>query len=225
MILVAPSETRSGVIEALDKLGMYPMIDDLTEKHGADYIFPGHGSRICVQRKTVADLIASLADTGRLQREVRLLVEETVGLMIVEGSIEGLSELAAGGRDWDKRSIRNLMRSISDSAVPIERTTDAQDTAERLVELWHYYGKEQHRTLLTRPGMPRPQRSGDPKRDSLLWVLQGLTGVGPDHAEAIVQKYPAPLAWTITVDELAAVERLGPTSAEKIYAVLEASNV
>ena len=220
MILVAPTEPPE-MYEALERRGLVPLRDSLPEQLGADYVVEGQIGFVCVQRKAMPDLVASAGD-GRLQRETSLLRDQAAGLLLIEGWVESAVIAMQHGGGWDHLAIRSLILSVAcqEGLIPLQ-SRDMQDSANWLEAVNRWATKPAHRTLLTRPRPPRSARKGDAERDQQEWLLQGFPGIGPGLAAAIVDCFGCvPLAWTCTVEQLAGVPRMGPTTAKKAHDAL-----
>ncbi len=78
-----------------------------------------------------------------------------------------------------------------------------------VVEEWHK--KDKHSTLRTR-SRPKARSWGVTKDMERIHFLQGLPGIGPDTAEAIVKQFGGlPLRWSTTREGMKKVAGVGPT--------------
>lgn len=195
----------------------------LPERYGADVLASTPRGLIGWQRKTISDLISSISD-GRLAEGLPKLKSLPFSVLILEGELvfttDGNLTLPYGSR-WTKQSIRNLLRSLwFEHGVYIERTTSLHDTADAVKELSEWMNKEVHRSLLVRPKVKNEwgvQDRGVFGRH----FLQGLTGIGPDRADAILFAFGCiPMSWTCTEEELAAVPSIGKLTSKKLWNVL-----
>jgi len=177
---------------------------------------------VAVQRKTAADLLASMED-GRLPREVLLLRYEPVSILIVEGWPDFTSDGKHLERpSWDKAAFRNLQRSVRQTGVYVERTEDLADTGAALIEIQHHEQKPAHMSLLTRPKQIKTDSFGrNQAEDRAAWVLQGFPKIGPVLAGRIVHRFEGlPLKWTCSLEELCEVEGMGKGNASELLGSL-----
>lgn len=195
----------------------------LPEKYGADVLASTPKGLIGWQRKTVTDLIASISD-GRLAEGLPKLKSIPFSVLILEGELtftaEGSLILPYGSR-WTKLNLRNLLRSLwFEHGIYIERTTSLEDTADAVRELGEWMNKEVHRSLLVRPKMKNEWGVRD---KSVLGrhFLQGLPGIGPDRADAILTAFGRiPMTWSCTGEELTAVPGIGKLTSQRLWKVL-----
>jgi len=225
MILVSPTEPRTLLtmlqLAATERVRTHT----LPEQLGADFLLGCRRRLVAVQRKSFpGDLVSSVQD-GRLPLEVQLLQQVPVRYLLLEGSptytAEGLL-MGVRGRDWTRSALRNLLRSVASWGVVIEWTYDQADTAATLVELAAYWRKPRHSAMLHRAKVSRKTTWGIATAESAaLFFLQGLPGVGPTLAQALLNHFGGvPMEWTCALEDLESVEGIGAKRAASIYALL-----
>ena len=74
--------------------------------------------------------------------------------------------------------------------------------------------------LSRRSGPTSPWGRADNK-DWLYHLVQGVEGIGPVHAKAIVDKYGCPFRWNVTELDLMELDGVGVGKAEKWIRALE----
>jgi len=221
VILISPTEPKP-ILQLITDLGHEAIVSTEPETRGADYLMSGQLGFVAVQRKEHSDLLSSVED-GRLQREVSLLRYEPVPILIVEGWPEFTSDGQHLERpSWTKAGFRDLLRSVKDEGVQVERTDDLADTAAALVEIQERWRKPVHISLLTRPKRIKTDSFGRRQADDrAAWVLQGFPGIGPVLARRIVAKFGGlPLSWTCSLEELCEVEGMGKKTASDLLEFL-----
>lgn len=202
---VAPTEP-----EALRTLGTS---SSLPEEYGADVLFIAQDKRLVgVQRKELNDLISSVHD-GRLAREASKMGRLQLAVLVVEGEVAWTRDgvMMDQYRRWSRSQHRRLLYTIRSKGIWVVETTSLTETVNAIEDLKAWAEKAEHLSLVRRPAAPSPW--GKPgTRDWQLWVLQGLPGVGPGLAEAIITHFEGqmPVGWIVTEDELAKVPGLGP---------------
>jgi ERCC4-type nuclease len=206
-VLVSPAEPA-----ALRRLGSS---SPLPESLGGDFV-PEAAALLCVvQRKTVDDLIASVAD-GRLARELALLPAADLPVLLVEGLRWAAGPVQRWVRQdpaWTRERLWGLRWSVIRAGVCWLESADEAETAEALTHLEGWLRKGSHR------GLGRP---GPGKGPLHVHLMEGFPGVGPDRARAIVRHFGrAPLRLDCTEAELRAVEGVGRGTARAIAAALE----
>jgi len=218
MILVAPTEPKP-ILQLLSDLDCQAIVSSEPEKRGADYLLSGQLGIVAIQRKESGDLLASIED-GRLQREVSLLRDEPVPILIVEGWPNFTSDGQHLDKPtWDKAGFRNLLRSVGREGIQVERTNDLADTAAALLELQSYWQKPAHLSLLTRPKRIKTDSFGRTSaEDRAAWVLEGFEKIGPVLARRIVHTFKGlPLSWSCSLEELCEVEGMGKMTATALF--------
>ena len=222
MILVSPAEPKPLIALLAGKTEERVRTSSLPERYGADFYFHGHAGRtVAIQRKRFPDDFIASADDGRLQREVPLLLQCDIPILVVEGEAEYTTEgeLLEQTR-WSRSALRNLQRSVSFTGIHVEGTQDMEDTATAIVEIAAYTRKAEHLSLLHRPKMVGSDLWGrKTRRHELEFFLQGIALVGPKLAAAILDDFEdeLPLALTCTLERLRQVPGMGPTRAKKFW--------
>ena len=182
MILVAPTEPPE-----LRALGMTAL---LPEEYGADYLFPANDGLVAVQRKTMADLLASLQD-GRLARELPLLHGVEYPLLLVEGrpvwTDAGL--LLSHNAQFRREGWYGLCLSVQFAHnIAVVTTDDIADTIAWFKHAPSWFERPDHRGLLIRP-RPTDNFGNMAPKDFAVHLLQSFPGIGPKIAEAIYNHF------------------------------------
>ena len=216
-LIIAPTEPAS--FKAIgDVVSMAP------ERMGVDAMWSTENwGMVGVQRKEYKDLIASVAD-GRLAREVAQMQRLGLAVLIVEGrmrwSTDGL--LMDPYLRWSKSSHRGLIRSVQSKGIWVETSENTADTIDAVQDLIRWTAKPRHNSLDRRPG-PTGDWGRASERDFASHLLQGIDGVGPVLAEAVLDRFNGvPWQWTCGYDDLLAVPGMGPKTAEKMWHALGA---
>ena len=220
MILCSPTEPAS--LRAIGKVSRIP------ESWGADVVVPG-ARLVAIQRKTVDDLIDSLAD-GRLEREWALLRKAGCGTLLIEGRPTWTQE---GYLEMSRRrfTMRQWWGVIWSSALvhglQVIHTGSLRETVGCVDFLHTWLQKRDHRGLFTRPTANTTSEWGKATdRDWARHILQSFPGVGPTLADAIYDHFGhAPLAWSVGKDELAQVDGIGPLRLAGMWGALDRGQV
>jgi ERCC4-type nuclease len=208
-MLVSPAEPPQ-----LRELGP---VSPLPEKHGADFLLEVPRHLVAVQRKTVPDLVASDAD-GRLGREIPLLQQADVGVLLIEGHPRWTADgqLLVRARGWTRERWWGLQAAAVwvHGLVWVE-VSDQAHTAAWLRHAESWLSRERHRGLTARPAWAGVESFGE-------YLLQSFPGIGPAVARAIVAHFGgAPLRLTCEEADLATVPGVGPVRARTIAGALE----
>jgi ERCC4-type nuclease len=212
MILVSPTEPP--LLRSIGRTSSLP------EERGADYLLPSAaGSLVAVQRKTVDDLVSSVAD-GRLEREVVLLRRQMSILLL-----EGLPDWTSNGtllsrRRWTKAQHYGLLLSLQlEFGIPVLSTPSITDTADLIHCLESWLRKPVHLSLLRRPTANQSSEWGTATdRDWGRHLLQSFPGVGVVLADAILDTFGrVPLAWTCSYPEFLTVPGIGERRARALW--------
>ena len=213
-MLVSPAERP---VEFWSRLGP---TSSIPEEFGADFltVSPCYG-RVGVQRKEIADLIASLAD-DRVTREVIDMKALDHAFWVLEGepvwTTEG--ELVSSHSRFSLDSFRGVMLSLTMEGFHVVRTRDLAETRDWLQALDRWLAKPSHKGLHGRP-KARGAFGAPSLTEQQAYVLQGLPGLGFDRAVAIVKYYGGlPIQLKPGVD-LTEVDGIGKGTAERVRRV------
>ena len=217
-MIIAPTEPPAFKAIA-DVVSMAP------ERMGADALFSStHWGMVGVQRKEVKDLIASVQD-GRLAREVAQMQRLGLAVLIVEGTLRWTQdgELVDAYTRWTKSQHRGLIRSVQSKGVWVESSLNVTDTVSAVLDLRAWCEKKIHNTLDRRPKPTGAWGKAD-QHDFALHLIQGVDGVGPGLAQAVLDRFgKVPWAWECTFEELLEVPGLGKVRATAMWEALGAT--
>ncbi len=224
-VLLSPSEIALAKI-----LKGEAITSPLPELKGADIlVYTKHGL-VGMQRKEVPhDFISSFTD-GRMARSMALLVKScTFTRLVCEGTFrywpDGTVHL---GMTKDKKKIptrytrKHIHGMLNDvefvKGVMVRRTDDLDDTVRYIRSVSEFLSRDKHTGLYSRPSAQGTWFTPKAK-DIYLWLLQSFPGIGPTTADNIVDEFGGeiPLAWTCTVEELAAVKGLSKARAKEMW--------
>jgi len=171
------------------------------------------GDALGVERKTAEDLGRSIIDGRLFQQMGSLRRGFRRPLLLVEGLRDGS---VACGVPWP--AVRGALVSVSVCfGIPVLRATDARDSASLIATAARQL-REPLDIPYVRPGH-RP--SGWHKR--ALYILQGLPGVGPQRARALLERFGSIAAVAAAdVTALASVPNIGYSAARAIRDALGA---
>lgn len=211
-MLVAPTEPV--VIRRLGRTSSMP------EKFGVDVFFVANKQRCGVQRKEVRDFVASVVD-GRLHREVQQMVRLDVAVLCVEGMFAWTTDgMWAGPGKWDRFRHRQWLFDLMLRGIWVVESRDTGDTAEVCRELERWAKKDHHRGPDRRPTVNGVWGRAT-SREFACHLLQGIDGIGPELAEAIVEKFGrAPIGWTVPAGDLLGVPGIGPKRVKRMMEAL-----
>ncbi|MEB3816488.1 MAG: helix-hairpin-helix domain-containing protein [Desulfurococcales archaeon] len=200
-------ESRSGVIEELEKLGVLVLKKQLPL---GDYLV---SEEAVVERKTVKDFASSLVD-GRLFDQASRLGEAYQDIYyIVEGSPRYLSRWGDEGH----QTLAALVSLIVDYRAHVLWSEGPTTTAYLLYQLARRYQQERGGASIVVHRKPRLSTISEWQ----LYILQSFPGVGPKTARAILERFGSLERFcTSPLSELSSVEGLGERRAEKIKAIL-----
>ncbi|MDY6824917.1 MAG: ERCC4 domain-containing protein [Thermodesulfobacteriota bacterium] len=195
-------EQHSPVIEALSQLpGISISINRLTI---GDYLAD---QRLVFERKTLHDFAVSIID-GRLFRQaMRLTGCRYKPVMILEGIGRDLTRAGV-----QRHAIQGALISISlIYGIPVLRAMDPAETANLIC-----YTARQMR-INDGNGIYRAGYHPKTKSKRQQYILQGLPGIGPQKARALLDKFGSiERIMTANEKELQSVEGIGRQMAEKI---------
>lgn len=191
----------------------------LTEENGVDFMWGSEaaGGLVGVQRKEFKDFVSSVGD-GRLQREVAQMAPLKMALLIIEGrprwTLDG--ELVDRWARMTRMQMFGLTWSLMLRGIMVSYTDDIAGTVDAIrgFEVWSK--KEKHDGLDRRPG-PQGKWGHATSTDFQLHMLQGLPGMGPRMAKVVLAHFGGvlPIAWTVDINELLAIDGVGVGRARK----------
>lgn len=219
MIYVSPAEPAS-VQHALTN-AFYTatnLVDvstsSLPERYGADFLWRGNGHWWGVQRKTIADFLAS-CDDGRLTREVAQMSDMVTMPML---AIEGRDIPVQYAGRVDRGNLERRLLTIQSRGVGVREFRDTTELVAWIVEFWRWAQAEHHETAQS---LPKPAGDwGKPTNAQFqALILQSLPGVGSKVARKVVEALGCPMRIDATREDLMSVPGVGPRMADKILGV------
>src|SRR5215467_6397845 len=191
------------------------------EMYGVDFLLfaPGVG-KVGVQRKEVADLVASLLD-DRLSKEVLQSRSLDLKMLIVEGNIAWTNDgfLLGTRSPLTRAQFLGILWSLQSEGFWITCSDSTTDSIELLSLYARWIAKPEHKSLLSRKKSPKNLYGTRGSEDWQIHFLQGLPGLGYERAKAVVEYYGGlPLAWTGT---LSAVPGIGVQLSTRLSHLLD----
>jgi DNA excision repair protein ERCC-4 len=166
---------------------------------------------LIVERKTLADFALSVRDcrlftqVGRLTRQRQMR-----SCLILEGNPDRYPHLAI-----PKPAFQGALITVTlVFGLPVLRSETPEETADLIL-----YAANQLRRREIRPPRRRGFKvTGNRRRQILL--LQAIPDVGPKKAEILLDAFGSPADIAVaSVEQIEAVEGIGPKGARKIYSV------
>jgi ERCC4-type nuclease len=197
-------------------------VSSIPETHGCDFMFQARGRLYGVQRKEFGDFVASVMD-GRLAKELGQMVQLEQAVLCIEGRPQWTEDgYWVGPTRWNRTAHYGYLWSVRARGVWVEWTEDARETGG-LVAAWeHWCNKDTHSALVARSGPPAPAWGTATNEEYVEWVLQGMPGVGPKLAHALVERFSgSPFRWKdeVTVESLTGLKGVGKVKAERLLEV------
>ena len=174
-----------------------------------DYLI---NDRLLVERKTIADLAASIVD-GRLFRQAMgLASSEHLPLLIIEGSPEEYTALGIS-----RQALQGSILSLSlIFGIPLLHSGSLQETAWLILAA----ARQVHRVEMGSVNRAGYRPKGRRKRQ--LFILQGLPGIGRERAELLLEYFGSVRAVIEAEEnELLQVRGVGKETAKSIREVLK----
>ena len=206
LVLVDDREVRAGVIEHLTCRGDVTV--QIRRLKTGDYAIPG---KVQFERKTVSDFALSIVDGRLFSQALRMRSSGMPAVLILEGcqdpdKTQGVSRCALQGA---------LITLSVVLGIPMLRSVDPEETASLICHTARQLVR-QGRGMVQRPGY-RPKGAFRRK----LFVLQGFPGVGPQRAEALLERFGSVArVLNADADELASVAGIGAKTAARIMEIV-----
>jgi ERCC4-type nuclease len=178
-LLVAPTEPPQ--LRAIGVTSLLP------EDHGVDLL--DMVSRVGIQRKTYADLHASLLD-GRLAKQIEQIQHSQYlshAVMLIESGTFGLDIPMS-----DQARLK-LLLSIQGAGYSILHTTNVRDTAKQVPVIVEYFRSGEHTSVIKQPRISTNWQLG---------MLQMLPGVGIVTARRILSIVEEPIVLDEKIEEV-----------------------
>ena len=171
----------------------------VAEEYGADFLIPGLGFFLGVQRKQFpGDFMSSLSD-GRLHTSLVKLTKCEKRVLILEGRPAWTRSgfLVHDYVNFSRTQLRNLLMSAHEElGVHTMWTDNISDTIDALRDLVRWSLKDKHNSLFERPNMKPQFRRQFSERDRAVFLIQGFDGIGPELAGRIYDHFGrVPLKW------------------------------
>lgn len=200
-------EVASGVIEELRRMpGVEVRLEQLPV---GDYLVDG----LCLfERKSLRDLARSIIDGRLFSQAKRLVAGPRRSAIILEGTSRDLQ-----GSALSRESLLGAIVSLTlVFELPVLRSGSPAESARLLT-----YAAQQLRWQAS-DALPRRGKRPKGKRRVQLRLLQGLPGIGPDRATALLERFGSVQAvMTAAPEALVEVEGIGEKTASRIRATLE----
>lgn len=224
MILVSPAEPR--VLKDGRKVSPLP------ERMGLDFAWLVKGAWHGVQRKTIADLKASV-DDGRLGKELGQMKSAGVqGVVLIEGreswTVDGvLRDAKSGGygREWTRQQWWGVQLGVQMEGVWVCQVASIADTLAFLESFYIWTQKRRHGSLQARPNVKGLWGTSAKDVDYACHVLTSIPGVGQAQARAIYDHFGGlPFKLSCDVDELMRCKGVGKKRATTIAQLFGETN-
>lgn len=201
--------------------------DLLPEEFGADILWDSPLGRVGIQRKVFpGDFLSSVHD-DRLYEGLKKMKQLDIAILLLEGkqlfTTEGQLIRDRNGKRsaWSRDQHRNYLTSVQLRGIQYAHTDSLSDTIGYVnnLRMWTYKGD--HRSLDIRSAARGDAWGTITNVDYQRHLLQGLPGVGPKQADAIIQTLGFIFGLTVGEDELMTVPGIGKGRARKIAKVFE----
>ena len=202
-IIIDHREMRSGVAEALVKLGAEI---EITTLETGDYVV---SDRVAFERKTVNDIFATLLERRELFSQLMDLARSYRKPILI---IEGEDPFFFLGRRMNPRAIQGFLNTIALMRVPTLYTLNEAETAQVISMI---AAKEQ--TYKKRPFNLHGKRSRFSQGEAKEYIISSLPGIGQVAARNLLEYFGSvENVITAPLEELMKVERIGYRTANRI---------
>ena len=221
IFIVAPTERHKAIKGLVGEEGEVSL---LPERMGCDMVWRARGKWWGVQRKEIADFIASVQD-GRLAKEIAQMKNLPLKVVIIEGRIQWTTDgklvIKKRHTSITKRQFLGMQFSLASQGVSVIWTESAYETAEVTRALADWSMKDRHNSMMRRPGPQTPWGSVTDE-DWALHLLQSFDGLGLEKARALKKHFGGvPMNWACTEEELRDVPGIGKVLAARLIGALK----
>lgn len=181
------------------------------ERYGVDYLMITPNGLVGIQRKAVADLVASIRG-DRLQRELRQMTELDQAVLLIEGHWGWDKHGVHYRTRYTRKEYNGLVLSVQSFGIWVVTTESVEHTAEYLSQMEGWFSKAEHESLLRKPKAKVPEG---------VHILQHFDGISLTRAKAIYDYFGrVPLSWEVTKDQMLHVHGLGKVTVDKMWRAL-----
>lgn len=222
-MLISPAEKPQEIRE-LGRMSSTP------EEYGADiYWISRHSGRCGIQRKEIADFVASVKQKGRLAREARKMQDLHRRWLVIEGrvrwSLDG--QLIHPYAKWTYQQHVGVLSSLQLANIWVLISDNPHQTAELATYLEQWSNKDDHLSLLRVPN-PKDAWGGAPTKQDWQVHLAGAIcdGIGPKIGRYMIDEFGGiPITWDrekITgPEDFQRIKMVGKEKAKKLWDALE----
>jgi Fanconi anemia group M protein len=207
-IYIDQREIRSSVARELERLGAHITLQTLEV---GDYVL---SERVCVERKTTADLLSTLTEQGRdlFTQLADLTRNYERPLLILEGD-----DLYTQRR-IHPNAIRGILATIAiDFHIPIIPTSSEEETAAILYTIARREQEDRKRT----PKL-HGKKTSQTLKEQQEYVVSAISNIGPVVAKKLLRHFNTIKAITSAdEEELTQVEGIGKKTAHRILEVTQ----
>jgi len=159
------------------------------------------------ERKTLPDLVASIKDGRLFSQALRLANSDKRVAIILEGTARDLV-----GSKMRREAIQGALISLTlFLGIPLLRSRNQAETIQLML-----FAARQGRAVAS-AAQPRKGRRPRGKKRVQIHILQGLPGIGPTRATALLQHFASIEAvMQASVEELQSVDGIGQETATRI---------
>jgi Fanconi anemia group M protein len=209
VVLTDTREMRSQVVKKLEELGA--KLDFKTLEVG-DYVL---SDRVCIERKTTDDFLSTIFDANRnmFEQIINMKHEFLRPMLIIEG--DGLYTK----RRINPAAIQGIIASITiDYGVPVLFTADEGETASYVYTIARREQMDRKRSV-----HPHAQKSSQTLPERQEYLVSAISEVGPVIAKNLLRHFGSVKnIAAASLEELTAVERVGPKTAARIREIMDA---
>lgn len=206
-------EEGGGVVEVLRR--MEDVTLEIERLSLGDYLVDDW---LHVERKTLPDLVVSIAD-GRFFRQASRLVSELErAVVVLEGTARDLAD-----SDMRREALQGALITLTLKLdLPLLRAKTPAESA-RLIR---YAARQMRRDLEGAVPRATPGTRPSGKRKTQLYVLQGLPNVGPARAQRLLEAFGSVEdVMTAPIEALTTVEGIGPKTAQSVRWAVEEKTI
>jgi len=224
--------------DSATRIAAYGIPTKTIHLNAGDYMFVAHEKKILIERKTISDLLGSLASHRLVTQSHRMLEDCDSVWLLREGGLRrgnGNNVSYYNPADprsdkkgwvssrWNWNSFNGMMIDLQLMGVHIVDAPILGDYASTIAYLALNISKEDHRWIQERE---RPSIiTISPQYRNNIWALCAFTGIGPELSEGLVQEVGT-FAGVILLaandpDKLASIKINGRRVGKKAYTLHE----
>jgi len=219
-----PKYFRPRLVKLCKKLGIHT---DIVPLKDGDVRFLGAGLEIIrIERKSTNGDFTGSAKGRLVDQCLRMLDSSDVAILLIDGpqylTKDGFYKVRGMKSGWKHGAIWNMLMTLQEKGLRIYESPTASYTPQATIDLYRYFQKTEHTSLLESKLKPfSTSARGLTRREQRIRVLMACKGVGSELATRLLEVYGSVTGvGSAPAEGLAAIPGVGKKKAETLKEIL-----